>query len=173
MSRLDKLSNILVVLTCMAVLGVMGRNWYRSYAASQLNIHKGQFVKLPEQALTTGPTLVLALSVGCHFCQDSAPFYRKLAAFKSSSSGFRMVAVFPESEIEATEYLKRQGIAADAVVSLPLDKIAVHGTPTLFLLDGKSKVQELWVGQLDNTQEVGLMASLKKVCPGCSATASP
>lgn len=172
MSRLEKLSNVLVILTCVVVLAVLGRNWYRSYTASQLNIHKGQLVELSGQALT-GPTLVLALSVGCHFCQDSVPFYRKLAAFKNSSSGLRMVVVFPESEIEATEYLKKQGIAADEVVSLPLDKIAVHGTPTLFLLDGKSKVQELWVGQLDNAQEIGLMSTLKKVCPACSSTASP
>ena len=175
MTRLDKISNILVILACVAVLATVGRNWYRSYTESQSNIHKGQLIKLPVQALTGGPTLVLALAVGCHFCEDSVPFYRKLAAFKNSSPGLRMVAVFPQSEVEPTVYLKSQGIAADAVVSLPLEQIAVRGTPTLFLLDGQSKVQELWVGQLGDAQEMGLMASLKKVCPRCSlaATTSP
>jgi hypothetical protein len=173
--RLEKISNIALILICVVVLATMGRNWYRSYMASQSDIHKGQLIKLPGQALSGGPTLVLALSVGCEFCQDSVSFYRKLAAFRNSSSGLRMVAVFPQSEVEATTYLKTQGITADAVISLPLEQIAVRGTPTLFLLDGQSKVQELWLGKLDNTQEIELMASLKKVCPGCSlaATASP
>ena len=175
MIRLEKIANVIVILTCVVVLSSVGRNWYRSYTASQSNIHTGQLIKLPGQALTGGPTLVLALSVGCEFCHASVPFYQKLAAFKNSSPGLRMVAVFPQSEVEATAYLKKQGIAADAVVSLPLEQIAVRGTPTLFLLDGKSRVQKLWIGKLSDMREIELMASLKKACPGCSlaSTASP
>jgi hypothetical protein len=41
-------------------------------------------------------TLVLALRNGCHFCEESMPFYRKLAEMeKSNQIDAHLIAVFP------------------------------------------------------------------------------
>src|SRR5579871_539591 len=172
MNKLERISNIAVILTCLIVVGSVGRSWYQGYEARRSNIHKGQLVSLPGQALAGKSTLVMALSVGCHFCQDSVPFYQKLSAFKNSSPGLRMVAVFPQPTAEAIAYLKKQGIAVDAVASLPLGQVGVRGTPTLLLLDEQSKVHEVWEGKLNDKQETEVISSLKKVCPGCALAAA-
>ena len=42
-------------------------------------------------------TLVLGLRKGCHFCEDSAPFYQRLTAQQQGGSNSTMVAVFPDA----------------------------------------------------------------------------
>ena len=65
----------------------------------------------------------------------------------------------PKEEIE--DYLKKQGIAADSVFSMPLSQIGVKGTPTLLLLDGQDKLVESWVGQLNSQEESDVVARLQ------------
>ena len=49
-------------------------------------------------------TLLLALAKGCHFCRESAPFYRKLAQETSGRRDVRLIAVFHrETDSEAKE----------------------------------------------------------------------
>jgi thioredoxin-related protein len=112
---------------------------------------------------------VLALSKNCHFCQESVGFYQKLTAFKNSSpQGLRIVAVLPQKQEEAEGYLKEHKIEADHVISMELTKLGVSGTPTLFLLNEQNKLEELWVGKLDESQELKVIERLKKACGGCS-----
>src|SRR5260370_25607918 len=41
-------------------------------------------------------TLVLALRNGCHFCEDSMPFYRRRAKLEQSNQiGARLIPLFP------------------------------------------------------------------------------
>jgi len=47
-------------------------------------------------------TLVLGLRKGCHFCEDSAPFYQRLTA-QPQQGGPTIVAVFPDT----TDAVKR------------------------------------------------------------------
>jgi hypothetical protein len=90
---------------------------------------------------------VLALSKDCHFCQESVGFYQRLTAFRNTSpQGLRMVAVLPQSKEESANYLKEHGIGADEVVSMEVSKLGVSETPTLLLLDGQNKLEEMWVG---------------------------
>jgi hypothetical protein len=97
------------------------------------------------------------------------PFYQKLAVFKNSSPARLQLATVmsePKEEIEA--YLKKHGIAADAVFSMPVSQIGVKGTPTLLLLDGQNKLVESWVGKLNSQEESEVIAQLQKACPECS-----
>ena len=113
--------------------------------------------------------MVLALSTHCGFCQDSVPFYQKLAAFKNSSPArVRLATVMSEPKEEIEAYLKKQGIASDAVFSMPVSQIGVKGTPTLLLLDGQKKLIESWVGKLNSQEESEVIAHLQKACPECS-----
>jgi thioredoxin-related protein len=177
MTKLEKATNVAIILTCIFLVGIMARNYYLSRQSvtprSLLEIKKGAVVKLPGaesagQQLAT-PTLVLALSKNCSFCQESVGFYQKLTALKNSSpQGLRLVAVLPQSKEEATSYLKEQKIEVDEVVSMDVTKLGLRGTPTLMLLDGQNKLEEFWIGKLNSSQESEVIERLKKVCAGCS-----
>jgi thioredoxin-related protein len=172
-TNLEKATNIAIIVACIVLVGNLARNYYLSYKPNPSpapEIAKGTVVKLPGSVPTNPqPTLVLALSKHCHFCQESVGFYQKLTALKNSSShGLRMVAVLPEKQEEAEGYLKEQGIGVDEVISMPVSKLGVRGTPTLLLLDSQNKLEELWIGKLDDSQESQVMERLKKACSGCS-----
>jgi len=173
MTRLEKTANAAVILACVAFVGTLAWNYLRSSRPDPRTLPelpKGTVVNLPGTAPSIPqPTLVLALSKNCHFCQESVGFYQKLAAFKNSSpQGLRMVAVLPQGKEEAASYLKEQGIEADEVISMEVSKLGLVGTPTLLLLDGQNKLEELWVGKLNESQESEVIERLKKVCAGCA-----
>lgn len=169
--RLEKLTNIAVLITCVVLVASLGHNFYLSHtmAAATSGIKHGQQIELPGYSPTgAGPTLVMALSTRCHFCTASMPFYKKLTVFRRSTPGsLRVVAVLPESEGEAKAYLQQNGIAVDRVLPLPLEQIGVSGTPTLLLLDRQNKVDESWVGLLDEAQQAKVIETLEKSCAGC------
>jgi len=66
---------VAIILACVAVVGHLARNYYlnsRPVPGPTPEIAKGAVVKLPGAATTSPqPTLVLALSKNCHFCQES------------------------------------------------------------------------------------------------------
>jgi hypothetical protein len=176
MTKLDKAANIALIIACALLIGTLARNYYLSRKTDpnlELGIEKGEQVQFPGDAPAGGQsaqaTLVLALSTHCGFCQDSLPFYQKLAAFKNSSPArVRLATVMTEPEEEIEAYLKKNGIAADAVFSMPVAQMGVKGTPTLLLLDGQNKLIESWVGKLDSQGESDVIAHLQKACPECS-----
>src|SRR5262245_1213030 len=133
MTRLEKTTNVALIVTCIVLVGNLARNYYLSSTPdppAQHEITKGAVIKLPgEGPANSRPTLVLALSKNCHFCQESVGFYQKLTAFKNSSpQGLRMVAVLPQKQEEAEGYLKEHKIGADHVISMELTKLGVSGT---------------------------------------------
>ena len=176
MTRLDKAANVALIIACLFFIGTLARNYYLSRLPdpnTKLGIEKWEPVKLPESSSayrqSAPATLVLALSTHCGFCQASVPFYQKLALFKNSApERVRLATVMAEPKEEIEAYLKKHGIAADAVFSMPVSQIGVKGTPTLLLLDGQNKLIESWVGQLNSQEESEVIASLQKVCPECS-----
>jgi len=176
MTRLDKAANIALIIACLLLIGTLARNYYLSRLPDpniELGVKKGEPVNLPESAAadrqSAPATLVLALSTHCGFCQASVPFYQKLAVFKNSApERVRLATVMTEPKEEIEDYLKKQGIAADAVFSMPISQIGVKGTPTLLLLDGQNKLIESWVGQLNSQQESEVIGLLQKACPECS-----
>ena len=177
MTRLEKATNVAIIVACTVLVGNLARNYYlssRPKPGLRPEIAKGAVVNLPGAApVSPQPTLVLALSKNCHFCQESVGFYQKLTAFKNSSpQGLRMVAVLPEKQEEAASYLKEHRIGADEVISMEVSKLGVRGTPTLLLLDGQNKLEEMWAGKLNDSQESQVIERLKKACAGCSIPAA-
>jgi hypothetical protein len=180
MTRLEKATNVAIIVACVFLVGTLVRNYYLSRNSdlpALPEITKGTEIKLPI-ASPSGqqspvPTLVLALSKSCRFCEESVPFYQKLTAFKNSSpQGLRLIAVLPDKQEEAEAYLKGNGISVDAVVSMPVSNLGVRGTPTLLLLDGQNKVEETWVGKMSDAGESQVIDRLKKACGGCSLPAT-
>jgi hypothetical protein len=108
-------------------------------------------------------TLLLAIRTGCHFCEDSLPFYKRLAGLeKSNTLHAHVLAVMPDDRDSAAKELQSGGVAVDGVFNQPLNSIQVSGTPTLLLLDAKGRVAKAWVGQLTPQGEKRLITAVEK-----------
>lgn len=107
-----------------------------------------------------GRTLVLAISTRCHFCTDSAPFFRRIS--KEKPAGTKLLAVLPQAVEESRKYLDQEGVRVDEVKEAALDSIKVSGTPTLLLVDKAGTVADVWAGKLEPSQEEEVLSVLKK-----------
>jgi len=93
-------------------------------------------------------TLLLALSTTCHFCTESAPFYKTLQQQKRDN--VRLLALFPQPLLDSRTYLDGLGLNVDEVVQSPLNSVGASGTPTLLLIDNQGTVINSWVGKLSD-----------------------
>ncbi|MGH9449170.1 MAG: peroxiredoxin family protein [Terriglobia bacterium] len=114
-----------------------------------------------------GRTLVLAVSTQCHFCTDSAPFFRTLVA--RSGKGVKTVAVLPQSVAEAQRYLSREDVSVNQIKQVVLTSIGVRGTPTVLLVNRFGVVTNVWVGELQPSGQRQVLA----VLTGATAEGQP
>jgi thioredoxin-related protein len=105
-------------------------------------------------------TLLLALSEGCRYCTESAPFYQKIAQARASQSNLRIIAVFPQPVSEAQKYLSSLGVSVDEVRQAPLDVLEVRGTPTLILVNREGIVKDVWTGKVPADKEPEVLSKL-------------
>ncbi|MGH9736006.1 MAG: TlpA family protein disulfide reductase [Candidatus Acidiferrales bacterium] len=99
----------------------------------------------------TRHTLVLALQTGCHFCAESAPFYKAL--LKEQTGSWQAIAVLPQTVEQSTAYMRAKGYSIAQIYQLDLRSIGVSGTPTLLLVDRNGKLEKEWVGKLQPSVE--------------------
>ena|SRR5579863_1721628 len=104
--------------------------------------------------------LVLALSTTCHFCSESAKFYKKLVP-AAVDRGVSVVAVLPQPFVAGQSYLEGLGVSVPTVLQSSLATIDVSGTPTLLVVDANGKIRKAWVGKLSPELEEQVMASLR------------
>jgi hypothetical protein len=105
-------------------------------------------------------TILLALSKGCHFCSQSAPFYQKLTQQLAQRKDVRVIAVLPQEVGEAKQYLDELGVPIRDVRQASLNSIGVRGTPTLIIVDNAGKVKQSWIGQLNTERESEVLSRL-------------
>jgi hypothetical protein len=117
-------------------------------------------------------TLVLGLRKGCHFCEDSAPFYQRLIAQQhQGGSNSTIVAVFPDSADTAKEVLQSEGLGVQALGGVPLETMKFSGTPTLLLVDRSGTVVNAWIGMLSPREELEVIRAT--TAPAASRLKSP
>ena len=106
-------------------------------------------------------TIVLALSNKCHFCTESAPFYQRLSSELAQRRDVKLLAVFPQDNNEAQQYLSGLGVQIPIMKQATLDSIGVRGTPTLMIIDASGKVKQAWVGKLTPEKESEVLNRIK------------
>jgi hypothetical protein len=104
--------------------------------------------------------LVLALSSTCHFCTESAEFYKMLVP-EAAGHGIPVIAVLPQAPAEARSYLDGLGVSVQNVFQSSLDSVNASATPTLFIVDRKGKIKKAWVGKLGSERASQVIASLQ------------
>jgi thioredoxin-related protein len=110
----------------------------------------------------SGETLLLVLQKGCHFCDESAPFYQRLTNVLSNKPKTHIVAVFPSSLEENRHYLQDKKIDISDIKQIAPSSLGVEGTPTLILVDNKGVVVDEWRGKLTPDQEEKVINRLTK-----------
>jgi len=111
-------------------------------------------------------TLLVVLALGCHFCSESAPFYKRITDEARKSGNVQIVAVLPQSRAEGQKYLSDLGVPVDDIEQADLRSIQVAGTPTLILVDKRGVVIDGWFGKLPSEQETDVISKL--ICEDCS-----
>jgi thiol-disulfide isomerase/thioredoxin len=163
--KLEVLANLAIIIAGSLLAVVLVKNYLfqgpsKGLARTQTS---PQPVERARLALTdvdwtqSKQTLLLVMSSSCHYCTESAPFYKRLG---QSKNGTRLVAVLPESVEGGQDYLKRLGISVDEVRQSSLDEIDVQVTPTLLLVDNSGVVKKSWLGKLPPEQEESVVSAL-------------
>lgn len=147
-SGLDVAANVAILCVCI-LIGVIGfKKFVFTYSHNAVEIpRKGSRIELGGVNWDRAErTLVLALSTKCHFCNDSADFYRRLAP---AAAGVPVVAVFPQSTDEARAHWTGQNLPFGGVefAQAPTGRLPISGTPTLILVDRKGVVLRAWAGK--------------------------
>ena len=103
-------------------------------------------------------TVLLVLSTHCHFCTESAPFFRQLS--EKAGNSVKLIGALPETPAEAGIYLKREGVRLNEIKQVSLGKLGVRGTPTMLLLDDHGTVTASWIGKLDPSDQDQALKSI-------------
>ena len=102
-------------------------------------------------------TLVLALNTGCHFCEQSVPFYRNLAERQEHGGmDLDLVAVFPNDPAQVRQFMSVEGLRVRSVAAVPLEKLRVNATPTVILVGSDGRVERSWIGLMDPPEQLEL-----------------
>ena len=162
---LDVTTNIVVVVFALVAIGVLVKNYFApSGAKTSVALTKGSLLgEIPGLDYKQAPrTLILGLNVDCRFCSKSIPLYNSLAEAKRENSGqFNLVAAFINKDPELVKsYVDQKGLSVQAIPGVDLDKLGVHMTPTLILVDSAGKVLDSWRGELQPDSERDLFAAL-------------
>jgi len=159
-TRIELVANVAVILLGVVIGSVFLKDRFFAPGAETSEVKAGD--RLPSlngwDWAAHDRTLVLVLRKGCHFCEDSAPFYQRLLARQhQDGSNTATVAVLPDTADAAREVVQSDGLAVPALAGVPLDRLRVSGTPALLLVDRKGAVLHAWVGMLSPRQEVEVM----------------
>lgn len=155
-ARLEAIANMVVIAVALAVGYTLLRG---NLVSSAANRGAGVGDYLP--AVTGidwgrhGSTLVLALNSSCHYCRESAPFYRKLAQARVTGPDrdLDMIALFQNDSLAVRSFNTQLGLSIRSFSDVALEKLNIVATPTLFLVDRKGRVDRAWVGVLTPRQE--------------------
>jgi len=155
--KIELTANILIIVVAVLLVGVIVQKYFfPPKQPERMQPSVGTKVNLPEVNLSAQPkTLILVLQKDCHFCTESAAFYKRLLE-STHDKNVKLVAVLPNTLEEGKAYLDKLGIANLEVKQSSMDNLQTSGTPTLILTNDKGEVTNFWIGKLpaDKEQEV-------------------
>ena len=161
MKYLDRIANIAIILAVMVFLTLVIRGHLFQHTApvQSPSALVGKTINLAGVHFPTQrDSLVLGISTSCHFCNESMPFYKGLA--DQLQGRLDLVAVLPQTQIEAENYVKAAGLSDARGVSSNLGSIGGYATPTLLLVDSTGKVKSEWGGKLDDAAQKKVLAAV-------------
>lgn len=158
--KIEMAANIGIVITAVLVVILFVRNYTHRQSDPDRTVALGsKFALKNVNWQANDKTLVLGVSTTCHFCTESAPFYRKLVE-ACKQQHVHTVAVLPQTPAEAQTYLSGEGVSVDEIRQATLSDLDINGTPTLVLVNQGGVVKRVWLGKLPSTKENEVVTSL-------------
>lgn len=105
--------------------------------------------------------MILAVQSKCHFCTDSAGFYKRLVDTQRGQSKLQLIAISPEPLPTTRAYFDSLGVSIEKVSQADFRSIGVVGTPTILRVNSSGVVTNAWIGQLDSKQEAEVLETLQ------------
>src|SRR5215469_745577 len=108
--KIEMAANIGIVITAVLVVILFVRNYTHRQGDPERTVALGSKFALKNVSWQANDkTLVFGVSTTCHFCTESAPFYRKLVE-ACKQQHVHTVAVLPQPLAEAQAYLASEGV---------------------------------------------------------------
>ena len=122
--KIETAANIVVILVAVVVGSVFLKDRFFSTPSEPNEVKAGDRLANLDgwNWGSQDQTLVLALRKGCHFCEDSAPFYQRLTTQQQGGSTSAILAVFPDTADAVKEVVQSEGLRVHALAGVPLEK---------------------------------------------------
>jgi thioredoxin-related protein len=175
-SSLDTAANIAIIVVCALAAVVLVRQHFfppqaQGPAAMEEAVKGEKYAELKAVVPAgTSRALVVAVQPGCHYCNDSMPFYKRLIDERNQKgSAVKVIAAVPASEkpedakkfaSDESQKFATAGTQPDSMVNIDFQAIKVPGTPTVLLVDNNGKVLDVWVGKLNSSREKEVLKTL-------------
>jgi peroxiredoxin len=158
--RIEIAANVAIIVVAVAVVLFFVKNYRMNRTGPRAQISVGTKFALKDVNWPgSGKTVVLALSTTCHYCTESAGFYRELVQ-QCQKQHVRVIAVLPQPLNEAQSYLNKEGVSVDEVRQGSFPELKIGGTPTLVVLDNQGVVKSVWIGKLPENKEKEVLSEL-------------
>lgn len=159
--RIELIANVMIIVVAVLVVGVIAQRYLSSPSVPPpKGPTVGSKVSLPNVDFSkSNKNVLLVLQKGCHFCSESAEFYKRLIE-EAKGRNVNVLAVLPQDRQEAEGYLNSLGVQGIAIQQSRLDSLNVAGTPTIILLNNRGEITNLWVGKLPSEKEKEVLAKL-------------
>ena len=156
-AKLEAIANVAVILVALAVGYVVLGRYVSEYRARPVAAGD-RLATIPNlEWKQHRHTLVLALNTGCHFCEQSVPFYRRIGEIlEQGGIDLDVVAVFPNDPAQVRQFMSKESLRVRSIAAVPLEKLRVNATPTLILVGGDGRVERAWIGLLDPPEQLEL-----------------
>lgn len=157
--KIETAANVAIIIAALGFAVVVFKR-YIANPAPQISVGE----KLKVQNINwqdNKKNMVLGLSTNCHFCTESAGFYRQLVQ-QCKQDHVRTIALLPQPLSAAQEYLKNEGVSVDEVRQAILPEIGIPGTPTLLIVGESGRVQNVWIGKLPEDSEKDVLSKLRQ-----------
>jgi hypothetical protein len=107
-------------------------------------------------------TAVIAIRDGCHFCEDSASFYRRLVYMEQQREiKTHIVFVLPDSQSIGRSDIPTNAAESQVFYNVPLRSFGVTGTPTILIVSNSEQIVRVWQGELTPDEENKAISFLK------------
>lgn len=157
-NTLDKAANVILILTCLVVLGFTAYRWGPSQKVPTYAV--GEVFDPPIVALLPqprGPVVLLALSSRCQVCSLSMPSFRQLELTRRTNGlSLPLVVLAREDPQTVRSFLLANNLNTDAIVDVRAVKSKLEQCPVPHTLvpNAGGVVVGSWVGLLtDNRLE--------------------
>lgn len=122
-AKFEAIANVVVIVVALAVGYVVLGRYVAAYRASR-SVAAGDRLGAIPNLDWSQHTLVLALNTGCHFCEQSVPFYQELADTQEPGGGeLEIVAVLPNEAEMVRQFMTKDNLRIRSLAAVPLEKL--------------------------------------------------